>query len=81
MKSIDVIVLYFKLQVNNLHINITWSEPQIPRGPLSAFRLQIRELPNENSNKKSHVINVSTNIVDFIYSRNYDNLIERILSS
>ena len=66
MKSIDVIVLYFKLQVNNLHINITWSEPQIPRGPLSAFRLQIRELPNENSNKDTHVINVSTNILDLI---------------
>ena len=52
----------FKLQVNNLHINITWSAPLMPRGPLSAFRLQIRELPNE----KSHVIHVSTSILDFI---------------
>ena len=71
----------FKLQVNNLHINITWSAPLMPRGPLSAFRLQIRELPNEKSNEKSHVINVSTNFVDFMYSRYYDNLIERIISS
>ena len=52
--------------MNNLHINITWSGPQIPRGPLSAFRLQIRELPNEKPNTNSHVIDVSTNIYDSI---------------
>ena len=38
-----------QLQVNNLHINVTWSEPLLPRGPLTTFQLRIQENPEISS--------------------------------
>ena len=52
--------------MNNLHINITWSRPQIPRGPITAFQLHIKELPNGNANSNSDVSNSSFYIIKAI---------------
>ena len=49
--------------MNNLHINITWSRPQIPRGPITAFQLHIKELPNGNANSNSDVSNSSSYVI------------------
>ena len=45
--------------MNNLHINISWSGPLLPRGPITAFQLQIEEQPSDPSNVNSDMSKVS----------------------
>ena len=58
-------------QVNNLHINVTWTRPVFPNGPIRSFLLQIQEQSLGIVEQDNATLNVSSQNTEVIISLVY----------